>query len=141
MEQIERGSVSERVFQMMLIALFAGSALLLSAVGTYSVLASAVARRTNEIGIRMALGASRSAVMSMVLAGGLAPVAIGIALGIAGALVTGRFISSMLFAVSPYDIGTMTAVVALTTAAALFACLLPARRAISIDPITALRYE
>ena len=141
MEQIEHGSLSERSFQMMLIALFAGSALLLSAVGTYSVLASAVARRTNEIGIRMALGASRSAVMSMVLARGLGPVAIGIALGIGGALATGRFISSMLFAVSPYDIGTMTAVVALTTGAALFACLLPARRAVNIDPIAALRYE
>jgi putative ABC transport system permease protein len=141
MEEIEQGSLSQRSFQMLLIALFAGSALLLSAVGTYSVLASAVARRTNEIGIRMALGASRSAVMSMVLARGLRPVVIGIAVGIAGALVIGRFISGMLYAVSPYDIGTMTAVVVLTTAAALLACLLPARRAITIDPITALRYE
>jgi putative ABC transport system permease protein len=141
MDEIERGSLSQRSFQMLLIVLFAASALLLSAVGTYSVLAAAVARRTNEIGIRMALGASRSAVVLMVLHRGLGPVAIGIAAGIAGALMTGRFISSMLFAVSPYDISTMIAVVTLTAAAALCACLLPARRAIRIDPMAALRYE
>jgi putative ABC transport system permease protein len=141
MEQIESGSLSQRSFQMLLILLFAGSALLLSAVGTYSVLAAAVARRTNEIGIRMALGASRSAVVLMVLERGLGPVAVGIAVGITGALMTGRFISSMLFAISPYDMSTMTVVVILTNAAALCACLIPARRAIKIDPIAALRYE
>jgi ABC-type antimicrobial peptide transport system permease subunit len=141
MEQIESSSLSARAFQMLLIAIFAGSALLLSTVGTYSVLASAVARRTNEIGIRMALGASRSAVLLMVFERGLGPVAIGIATGIAGALMTGRFISSMLFAVSPYDIGTIVSVVTLTAGAAFCACVLPARRAIRIDPIAALRYE
>jgi len=141
MEQIERGSLSQREFQMLLIVLFAGSALLLSAVGVYSVLAAAVARRTAEIGVRIALGAQSSAIMSMVFARGLWPVAIGVAAGIAGALIIGRFVSSLLFAVSPYDVKTITAVIALTLVAAICACWLPARRAIRIDPIDALRYE
>jgi putative ABC transport system permease protein len=141
MEQIERGSLSQRAFQMLLIALFAGSALLLSAVGTYSVLASAVARRTGEIGIRMALGASRVHIMSTVFARGFRPVAIGMLIGIAGALAFGRFVSALLFGVSPYDPMTIMGVIVLTTAAAICACWLPARRAINIDPISALRYE
>ena len=141
MEQIERGSVAQRRFQMLLIALFAGSALLLSAIGIYSVLASAVARRTNEIGVRMALGAQSFHIMSMVFARGLGPVAIGIAAGIAGALTAGRLISGMLFAVSWYDARTILAVVVLTIVAAVCACWLPARHAIRVDPIDTLRYE
>jgi putative ABC transport system permease protein len=141
MEQIERGSLWQRAFQMLLIGLFAGSALLLSGVGIYSLVASAVARRTGEIGVRRALGAQRFHIMSMIFSGGLRPVAIGMAVGIGGSLMIGRSISSMLFGVSPYDLKTMLAVVALTSIVTVVACWVPARRAVRVDPIEALRYE
>jgi predicted permease len=141
MEQIESRSLSQRRFQMALLGVFAGSALLLAALGTYGVLAFSVARRTNEIGIRMALGAQPTNIVSMVMRRGLVPVAFGVVAGVAGALALGRVISGLLFAVSPYDWRTILGVMALTLICALAACWIPARRATRVDPLDALRYE
>jgi len=141
MEHIESKSVSQRRFQIALLALFAGSALLLAALGTYGVLAFSVARRTNEIGIRIALGAQPGNILSMVMKRGLAPVVLGIAVGVAGALALGRVLAGLLFHVSPYDWRTIVVVLALTVAAAIAACWIPARRATRVDPLEALRYE
>ncbi|MCX6636525.1 MAG: ABC transporter permease [Acidobacteria bacterium] len=141
MEQIERTSLAGRRFQMLLIAVFATSALLLAALGLYAVLAFSVARRTNEMGIRMALGAQRADLIWMVLRHGLAPVAVGLAAGVGGALALGRLLSSFLFGVGPSDAKTIQGVVAVTLAAALLACWLPARRAARVDPMVALRFE
>jgi putative ABC transport system permease protein len=141
MQQIQSKSLSERRFQIALLALFAGSALLLAALGIYGVLAFSVARRTNEIGIRMALGAQQSNIVSMVMRRGLVPVAFGLAAGVAGALALGKLLSGLLFAISPYDWRTILAVIIVTMLCALAACWLPARRATQVDPLVALRYE
>ncbi len=141
MEQIESRSLSQRRFQITLLAVFAGSALLLAALGTYGVLAFSVARRTNEIGIRMALGAQAVNILSMVMRRGIVPVAFGLVAGVVGALALGRVLSGLLFAVSPYDWRTILGVVALTLICALAACWIPARRATRVDPLEALRYE
>jgi predicted permease len=141
MEQIESRSLSQRRFQMALLGVFAGSALLLAALGTYGVLAFSVARRTNEIGIRMALGAQPTNIVSMVMRRGLVPVAFGVVAGVAGALALGRVISGLLFGVSPYDWRTILGVMALTLICALAACWIPARRATRVDLLDALRYE
>ena len=141
MEQIESRSISQRRFQITLLAVFAASALLLAALGTYGVLAFSVARRTNEIGIRMALGAQAGNILSMVMRRGLVPVAVGLVAGVAGALALGRVLSGLLFAVSPYDWRTIFGVIALTLICALAACWIPARRATRVDPLDALRYE
>ena len=141
MEQIESRSLSQRRFQMTLLAVFAGSALLLAALGTYGVLAFSVARRTNEIGIRMALGAQQRNIVTMVMRKGLAPVAVGFVAGVAGAIALGKVLSGLLFAVSPYDWKTILMVLAVTALSAACACWIPARRATRVDPLDALRYE
>ncbi len=133
--------LAERRFQLTLVLIFALSALLLAVIGVYGVVSHTVARRTNEIGIRMALGASPSAVRLMVVRQGLAPVAAGMAAGLAGAVVAARLVSGFLFGVTPADPPTFAAVALLLLAAALAACYLPARRATRVDPLTALRCE
>lgn len=141
MDQIESRSLSQKRFQSALLAVFAGSALLLAALGIYGVLAFSVARRTNEIGIRMALGARAANILKLVMRRGLAPVAIGFVLGVAGAMALGRLIAGLLFGVSPYDWRTILLVLAITAVTALAACWIPARRATRVDPLVALRYE
>jgi putative ABC transport system permease protein len=141
MEQIEGRSLSQRRFQIALLGLFAGSALVLAGLGTYGVLAFGVARRTNEIGIRMALGAQAGNILSMVMRRGLAPVAFGVAAGVAGALALRRVLSGLLFAVSPYDCRTILGALVLTMCSAVAACWIPAHRATRVDPLEALRYE
>jgi putative ABC transport system permease protein len=141
MQQVEDGSLAGRRFQMLLIAAFAGSALLLAALGMYGVLAYSVARRTNELGVRMALGARQGAVMAMVLRQAITPVLLGLAAGIVCALALGRIIAGLLFSVSPSDPKTIAGVAVITIAAALAAAWVPARRATRIDPLIALRYE
>jgi ABC-type antimicrobial peptide transport system permease subunit len=121
--------------------LFALMALPLAAVGLYGVLAFTVARRRAEIGIRMALGAQRSDVQRMVVGQGMGIVAIALALGVGGALATGRLLGSLLFGVSPGDPGTYVAVVGVLLAVALLACWIPARRASGVDPAEVLRAE
>ena len=141
MRQIESRSLSQRRFQIALLAIFAGSALLLAALGTYGVLAFSVARRTNEIGIRIALGAQPTDILSTVMRRGLVPVAAGAGAGIVGALALGKVLAGFLFSVKPYDPVTAIAVLIVTFVTAAAACWLPARRATKVDPLNALRYE
>jgi predicted permease len=130
-----------RRFLLVLVALFAISALALAAVGIYGVVAFSVTRRTQEIGIRMALGARRADVLLMVLREGARMAACGVVAGIAFSLALTRLLSSMLFGVTPTDPITFTAVALLLALVALLASYIPARRATQVDPLTALRYE
>ena len=116
-------------------------ALLLSSIGLYGVIAYSVARRRNEIGIRMALGAQPGSVLRMVLTESLAVVALGLAVGIPAALACGRLVSSLLYGVEPYDPLTIIGAAALLLVVALAASFLPARRAALLDPCAALREE
>jgi predicted permease len=124
-----------------LLAVFAGLSLVLSVIGIYGVMAYAVTQRTRELGIRMALGASRSEVLKLVVMQGLRVTLIGVAFGLAASLAVTRLVASLLFDVSPTDLVTFTAVPVLLAAAALGASYLPALRATRIDPMVALRYE
>lgn len=134
-------SLQGRRAPMLLLVLFAGVALVLSAVGIYGVLAYAVAQRTGELGVRIAIGAQRGDVVRMVLVQGGRIALIGLAAGLVGALALGGFLGSQLFGVSRFDPLTFLSVVAVLGSVALLACWLPARRAARVDPIVALRYE
>jgi ABC-type antimicrobial peptide transport system permease subunit len=120
---------------------FGALALLLSAVGLYSVMAYVVSQRTREVGIRMALGANRADVMKLITKQGMLLAIVGVALGFVLALALAQVISSLLIGVSGYDVSTFIVVPVLLTAVALVACYLPARRATKVDPLVALRYE
>jgi predicted permease len=124
-----------------LLAVFAGLSLVLSVIGIYGVMAYAVTQRTRELGIRMALGASRGDVLRLVVMQGLRLTVMGVAFGLAASLAVTRLISSLLYSVSPTDMVTFTVVPLLLAAAALLASYLPALRATRIDPMVALRYE
>jgi ABC-type antimicrobial peptide transport system permease subunit len=125
----------------MLVALFAVIALVITAAGIAGVVSFAVNRRTTEIGVRMALGAPRASVVRMIVGQGLEPVAIGLALGLVGALFISRIGATLLFAVEPTDPTTYALVVAMLAAVAALACLGPAARAAAIDPMVALRTD
>jgi putative ABC transport system permease protein len=114
---------------------------MLATVGVYSVMANAIAERTHEIGLRMALGADRRAVLSMVLRRSAPLTAAGVALGLAAALALTRSLQSFLYQVQPTDPATLAAGAALLAFVALLACLIPARRAMRVDPAVALRQE
>lgn len=116
-------------------------ALLLAMIGIYGTIAYAVTRKTHEIGIRMALGAKPADVLGMIVRQGIILTSIGVAIGIVAALGVTRLINSMIFGVTPYDPLTFVAVAAILSIAALLACYIPARRAIKVDPMVALRYE
>jgi ABC-type antimicrobial peptide transport system permease subunit len=141
MDQIVSESLSGRRFVSWLFGSFATIALVLALAGVYGVISYLVARRTNEFGIRVALGASPRAVLCEVLGSGILLVGIGLTLGIVGALAVTRILSGMLFGVTPTDVPTYILVSALLTAVALTACAIPARRAMMVDPVEALRYE
>lgn len=134
-------SVAPQRFQLLLVGAFAGSALLLTALGIYGVVAYAVARRGKELGIRIALGAQPADVKRLVLAQGMRPVAIGLVSGLGVALAAGRVIEALLYDTRPGDPIALGATLALLTAIALLACYLPSRRAMRVDPLTALRAE
>ncbi|PYT32819.1 MAG: hypothetical protein DMG58_09370 [Acidobacteria bacterium] len=134
-------STAEPRFQTRLLGAFSLIALILSAVGIYGVLAYTVTQRTNEIGIRMALGAESADVLRMVLRRTLILAAVGIALGTAAALAVTRVLAKFLFEVKPTDTVTFIAVAALLAGVALLAGAIPARRAAKVDPMVALRYE
>jgi len=116
-------------------------AILLSAVGLYSVMAYVVSQRTREVGIRMALGANRSDVMKMITRQGMKLAAVGVGIGFLLALALAKLVSSLLIGISGYDVTTFVLVPALLVFVALVACYLPARRATKVDPLVALRYE
>ena len=141
MSDIEDASLGARRFQLVLVAVFAIGSLLIAALGTYSVLSYAVAARTHEFAMRMALGAGRANVLALVLRQGMAPVLLGLVLGIAAALALGRLLANLYFSVVPSDAATLATVTAVTLAVALLASLLPARRAARTSLLDALRYE
>ena len=141
MTQVAAESMSRRRFAMQLVGLFGILALLLAAVGIYGVIAYSVTQRTREIGIRVALGASKSAILRWVLKQGLMLTIAGVVVGLVGALVLTRLLRSLLFGIGPTDILTYGVLAALLTVVALIACYVPARRATKVDPLVALRYE
>jgi putative ABC transport system permease protein len=134
-------SVATPRFNTTLLALFASVALVLTVVGLYGVMSYSVAQRTNEIGIRIALGAQARDVLSLIVGQGLKMVLIGLAIGLAGAFALTRLISSLLFGIGTKDPLTFAGVAGALALVALLACYLPARRATKVDPIIALRYE
>jgi putative ABC transport system permease protein len=121
--------------------IFASIGLILVTIGVYSVLAYTTAQRTQEIGIRMALGAERSDVLVMVIRMGLRLVAIGVGLGLLASIALAKIIATQLWGVSPYDPWTLTCVPVVLLVTGLVACWLPARRAARVDPLVALRHE
>jgi predicted permease len=139
--QVFSSSLAARSFNLNLVLAFAGTALLLAVAGTYGVMAYNVTRRTREIGVRMAIGAAAGDVLRLILRQGSWTTAIGIAIGLAGSLVLTRTFQSLLFEVNPNDPVTLAAVALLLGGVAMLASYLPARRAMRVDPIVALRYE
>jgi putative ABC transport system permease protein len=141
LEQIMSESVARRRFQMTLVLLFAIAALALAAFGTYGVVSYAVARRRAEIGIRIALGAGRGRVLGLVLRQGMTPVFAGLAAGALAAVAIGRYVSSLLFEVSPHDPAAFAIAAVVLVAVSALACWIPARRAAGVNPLDAIRYE
>lgn len=134
-------SLAARRFAMILLIVFAALALILACVGIYGVISYLVGQRTHEIGVRIALGAQRSDVLRLVLGHGARLALIGVAIGVAVALALARLMTNQLFGVTAHDPLTFVGVAAVLILVALFACYIPARRAMRVDPIVALRYE
>jgi putative ABC transport system permease protein len=134
-------SIETPRFNMTLLAIFASLALLLATIGIYGVISYFVAQRTHEIGIRMALGASPSDILRLVLGQGAVMILVGLALGVAGSLVLTRYLANLLYSVPPVDPLTIISVAGLLITVALAACCVPARRALRLDPMAALRYK
>jgi putative ABC transport system permease protein len=139
-ERLYNATAGHRAVMLYLLS-FAGVGLLLLAIGIFGVLAYSVARRTREIGIRMALGATRAEVMTLIMAQGIRMAGLGVLVGLAAALASGRLLGSLLFSVGASDPVTYLCVAFLLMAVALLACWLPARRAVKVDPMEALRHE
>jgi putative ABC transport system permease protein len=141
LEQIKAESMASNRLRSLLMGVFAGIAMLLSAVGIYGVISYSVAQRTQEIGIRAALGASKGNLMGLILRGGMLMTGIGLALGLAGTLALTRLLAALLFGVGVRDPMTIAAVAGVLSGVALLACCIPAHRATKVDPLVALRYQ
>jgi putative ABC transport system permease protein len=141
LQEIYDKSLARTSFTLVMLAIASAMALLIGLVGIYGVISYSVSQRTREIGIRMALGAERGDTMRLVLGEGMLVILIGLAIGLAGSLALTRFLSSLLFGVTPTDPLTFAGVALLLAVIALAACYVPARRAMRVDPLLALRYE
>jgi putative ABC transport system permease protein len=141
MHQVVSDSLGERRLSTFLLALFAGLAMLLAAIGIYGVVSYWVSQRTREIGIRTALGAGRTDILRLVLGRGMLLVGVGAGCGLLASLALMRFLATLLFGVSTHDALTMAAVPVTLGLIALAACYVPARRAARVDPLVALRFE
>lgn len=141
MEETISATLTDRRLFMILLLSFAILALLLASIGIYGVLSYLVSRQTHEIGIRLALGAQANDVLRLILGEGMRMAALGVAIGLAGALALTRLMSGFLYGVTPSDPVTLAAVALLLTGVAAGACYVPARRATRVDPIVALHYE
>lgn len=141
MKQLIYGSASESRFRTVFVLLFAFLALFVASIGLYGVMSYSVTQRTREFGIRMAVGATRRAVLRVVLARAAKLVCMGICFGIIGALILTRLIASLLFGVTAFDASVLVSVPVLLAVVAFLASYLPARRASSVNPMDALRYE
>ena len=139
--QIFSSSLAERRFNLVIIGVFAVVALLLAVTGIYGVMSYVVTQRTQEIGIRMALGASVTDILKLTMARGLKLVAMGLVIGVVGALALTRLLATLLFDISASDPLTFAAVAIVLASVAMVACYIPARRATRVDPMIALRYE
>jgi ABC-type antimicrobial peptide transport system permease subunit len=139
MSDVVARSIGDRRFVLALVGCFAGTALLLAMIGLYGVVVYTVNQRRHEFGIRVALGASRAAVLRLVAADAIRLVAAGSVLGIGGALATTRLLETWLYGVDARDGGTMAAVSIVLVITAIAACIQPARRALAVDPVTALK--
>jgi ABC-type antimicrobial peptide transport system permease subunit len=139
-EQVEQRLAQERVFAEAY-TLFGALALLLASVGLFGLMSYSVARRTNEIGIRMALGAQRSDVLRLVMRESMMLVALGVGIGLVAALAAGRLVASLLYGLAATDAGTILTAIAALVAVSALAGYLPARRAARVDPLVALHYE
>jgi putative ABC transport system permease protein len=134
-------SMATRRFTLVLLALFAGTALVLAVVGLYGALSYVVSQRQREIGVRLALGAAARDIRRLVVGQGMTPAVTGLAAGVIVAALGGRVVESMLYGVTPTDAATFATVVGVVAASAVAACLIPARRAAAVDPVQALRAQ
>jgi putative ABC transport system permease protein len=141
MEQVLSESIAQRQFNVLLLTIFAGLAMLLATIGIYGVMSYSVAQRTHEIGLRMALGAGRGEILRLILRQGMKLTAIGILAGFAAAFGATRVLNAMLYGISATDPWTFVAMAVMLAAVAAIACYIPARRAMHVDPLVALRYE
>jgi len=141
LEDVVHEATGDQRFRTLLVSGFAGLALLLAALGLYGVLGYFVARRSREMGIRLALGAAPAGLFALVVRQGMGPVLVGSMAGLAAAYAVAGTIKALLFGVEPLDPGTYAASVVLLAGAALLACAFPAARAMRVDPIVALREE